>query len=88
MNRTDPLTAVKTMTGGAPEGYDAKLLAELVARADGPVIHVLRDDTRLAAMQQALKFFAPDLPVLVFPAWDCLPYDRISPNAEVSARRM
>jgi transcription-repair coupling factor (superfamily II helicase) len=88
MNRTDPLTAVKTLTGGAPEGYDAKLLADLVARTNGPVIHVLRDDTRLAAMQQALKFFAPDLPVLVFPAWDCLPFDRISPNAEVSARRM
>ena len=88
MNRTDPLTAVKTLTGGAPEGYDAKLLAQLVARTDAPVIHVLRDDKRLAAMQQALKFFAPDLPVLVFPAWDCLPYDRISPNAEVSARRM
>ncbi len=80
--------AVKTLTGGAPEGYDAKLLAQLVARTDAPVIHVLRDDKRLAAMQQALKFFAPDLPVLVFPAWDCLPYDRISPNAEVSARRM
>ncbi|PCJ74162.1 MAG: transcription-repair coupling factor [Rhodobacteraceae bacterium] len=88
MNFTDPIPAVKTLTGGAPEGYDAKLLADLVARNDGPVIHVLRDDTRLAAMQQALKFFAPDLPVLVFPAWDCLPYDRISPNAEVSARRM
>ncbi len=88
MNLTDPIPAVKTLTGGAPEGYDAKLLADLVARNDGPVIHVLRDDTRLAAMQQALKFFAPDLPVLVFPAWDCLPYDRISPNAEVSARRM
>ncbi len=88
MNLTDPIPAVKTLTGGAPEGYDAKLLADLVARTDGPVIHVLRDDTRLAAMQQALKFFAPDLPVLVFPAWDCLPYDRISPNAEVSARRM
>ncbi len=64
MNRNDPLTAVKTLTGGAPEGYDAKLLADLVARTNGPVIHVLRDDTRLAAMQQALKFFAPDLPVL------------------------
>ncbi|MBL4874174.1 MAG: transcription-repair coupling factor, partial [Rhodobacteraceae bacterium] len=88
MKLTDPIATVKTLTGGAPEGYDAKLQADLVARTDGPVIHVLRDDTRLAAMQQALKFFAPDLPVLVFPAWDCLPYDRISPNAEVSARRM
>ncbi|OUS08748.1 transcription-repair coupling factor [Rhodobacterales bacterium 52_120_T64] len=82
------MTTVKTLTGGAPEGYDAKLLAALVLRTDGPVVHVLRDDTRLAAMQQALKFFAPDLPVLVYPAWDCLPFDRISPNADVSARRM
>ncbi|MGE4611608.1 MAG: transcription-repair coupling factor [Paracoccaceae bacterium] len=88
MNRNDQITAVKTMTGGAPEGFDAKLLADIVARTNGPVVHVLRDDARLAAMQHALQFFASDLPVLLFPAWDCLPYDRISPNAEVSARRM
>ncbi|MEO1918168.1 MAG: transcription-repair coupling factor, partial [Paracoccaceae bacterium] len=88
MNRNDQITAVKTMTGGAPEGFDAKLLAYIVARTNGPVVHVLRDDARLAAMQHALQFFAPDLPVLLFPAWDCLPYDRIPPNAEVSARRM
>lgn len=88
MNKNTPQPAALILIGGAPEGYDAKLLADVVARTGGPVVHVLRDDTRMAAMQQALKFFAPDLPVLVFPAWDCLPYDRISPNAEVSARRM
>ena len=74
--------------GGAPEGRDAQLLAELARRADGPVLHVARDDARLAALAEALAFFAPDLPVLRFPAWDCLPYDRISPNAEISAARM
>ena len=26
--------------------------------------------------------------MLAFPAWDCLPYDRISPNAEIAAARM
>ena len=72
---------------GAPEGYDAKLILEEVA-AHGPVIHVARDDKRLAAMQAALRFFAPDMPVLVFPGWDCLPYDRVSPNADISAQRM
>ncbi len=82
------LKLVTTLTGGAPEGYDARLVLDLVKRAGGPVIHVARNDTRLVAMQQALQFFAPDLPVLTFPAWDCLPYDRISPNADVSARRM
>ena len=72
---------------GAPEGFDAKLILDEVA-AHGPVIHVARDDKRLAAMQAALRFFAPDMPVLVFPGWDCLPYDRVSPNADISAQRM
>ncbi|ALI54371.1 transcription-repair coupling factor [Celeribacter marinus] len=74
--------------GGAPEGFDAYLLAREVAKSDAPVIHVARDDKRLAALKAALAFFAPDLPVIDFPAWDCLPYDRISPNADVSASRM
>ncbi|MEL6563821.1 MAG: transcription-repair coupling factor [Pseudomonadota bacterium] len=72
---------------GAPEGFDAKLILDEVA-AHGPVVHVARDDKRLAAMQAALRFFAPDMPVLIFPGWDCLPYDRVSPNADISAQRM
>ena len=74
--------------GGAPEGWDAKLLADLVDRAAGPVIHISRDDARAAAMTEALTFFAPGVPVLNFPAWDCLPYDRVSPNPEISSSRM
>ncbi|MGF1501443.1 MAG: transcription-repair coupling factor [Paracoccaceae bacterium] len=73
---------------GAPEGWDAKLVADLVARQDGPVLHVARDDVRAAAMAEALGIVAPSLPVLRIPAWDCLPYDRVSPNPEVSAVRM
>ncbi|GIX14343.1 MAG: hypothetical protein KatS3mg118_2302 [Paracoccaceae bacterium] len=42
----------------------------------------------VAALAEALAVFAPGLPVLHFPAWDCLPYDRISPNAAVAAARM
>ncbi|MEY1555563.1 transcription-repair coupling factor [Yoonia sp. R2331] len=83
MSQSDHITVA-----GAPEGYDAQLILAELARADGPVCHVARDDKRLAAMQAALTFFAPDMPVIVFPGWDCLPYDRVSPNADVSAARM
>ncbi|MCU9837506.1 transcription-repair coupling factor [Ruegeria sp. WL0004] len=76
------------LVGGAPEGFDAQLILKEVARADGPVLHVARDDKRLEAMRAGLAFYAPDLPVFVFPAWDCLPYDRVSPNPDVSAARM
>ena len=72
---------------GAPEGFDAQLVLREVAEGR-PVMHVARDDKRLAAMQASLRFFAPDMPVLTFPGWDCLPYDRVSPNADISARRM
>ncbi|HWM83868.1 MAG TPA: transcription-repair coupling factor, partial [Pseudolabrys sp.] len=30
----------------------------------------------------------PGVPVLELPAWDCLPYDRVSPGADAAARRL
>ncbi|MEL6268149.1 MAG: CarD family transcriptional regulator, partial [Pseudomonadota bacterium] len=72
----------------APEGYDARLVADLAERAGGPVIHVARDDARAAAMAEALAIWAPALAVFSFPAWDCLPYDRVSPNPDLAAARM
>ncbi|MCB4454245.1 transcription-repair coupling factor [Leisingera sp. McT4-56] len=74
--------------GGAPEGFDARLILKEVQKSGAPVMHVARDDKRMEAMRAALAFFAPDLPVFVFPGWDCLPYDRLSPNADISAARM
>jgi transcription-repair coupling factor (superfamily II helicase) len=73
---------------GAPEGYDALLLARRRAETGAPVLHVCRDDARMARMAEALAFFAPEAEVLRFPAWDCLPYDRVSPNPEIVAERV
>ncbi|WP_163850577.1 transcription-repair coupling factor [Pseudooceanicola aestuarii] len=74
--------------GGAPEGFDAALILSEARRHGGSVVHVARDDKRMAAMAEALRFFDPGMPVFSFPGWDCLPYDRVSPNAEISATRM
>ncbi len=73
---------------GAPEGYDAKLILDELRKGSAPVMHIARDDKRMAATRAALAFFAPDVPVITFPGWDCLPYDRVSPNADISATRM
>ncbi|KPD12055.1 transcription-repair coupling factor [Phaeobacter sp. 11ANDIMAR09] len=74
--------------GGAPEGFDARLILNELEKSGQPVLHIARDDKRMEAMRAALAFFAPDIPVMVFPGWDCLPYDRVSPNADVAAARM
>lgn len=77
-----------TILAGAPEGYDALVIAEAVTKNGGLHLHIARDEPRAAALAEALKFFAPKLPVAMFPGWDCLPYDRVSPKAEVAAQRM
>ena len=73
--------------GGAPEGLDALTVAERL-RADGGVgAFVARDYARMGEFVQAFRFFANDIEVVEFPAWDCLPYDRLSPTSSVSAER-
>jgi transcription-repair coupling factor (superfamily II helicase) len=72
---------------GAPQGYDARILAELAA-GGLDILFVARDDVRLAQTSEAVAFFAPDVERLEFPAWDCLPYDRVSPNAQIVSRRI
>ena len=74
---------------GAPEGYDAAAIGTLLA--PGGIrswLHVCRDDGRMARFAAALAFFHPELEALTFPAWDCLPYDRVSPNGEIVSRRI
>ncbi len=73
---------------GAPEGYDALLLARRRAEHAGSVLHATRDDSRMARLAEALAFFAPETEVLRFPAWDCLPYDRVSPNPAIVSERI
>ncbi|UWQ17557.1 transcription-repair coupling factor [Jannaschia sp. M317] len=84
---TAPLPAGHIRVGGAPEGFDARVLLKELERGR-PVVHVARDDKRAEAMAAALRFHAPGTTVVRLPAWDCLPYDRVSPAADVSAARM
>ncbi|WLS08533.1 transcription-repair coupling factor [Shinella sumterensis] len=73
--------------GAVPSGVEPLILADL-ARKSGPLAYVLSDGQRISDLEQMLGFAAPDIPVLTLPGWDCLPYDRVSPSADVSARRL
>ena len=78
-----------------PDGFDAVVAADLarvLARASEDravaLVHVARDGQRSRAFMEMLAFAAPDIEALEFPAWDCQPYDRVSPNGAVASRRM
>ena len=73
---------------GAPEGWDAFLLAQRRREHSGSILHVTRDDARMARLAEALAFVMPEAEILRFPAWDCLPYDRVSPNPALVSERI
>ncbi len=73
---------------GAPEGFDALAVADIARARGGLSVFVARDGGRASAFVDALRFFAPEIEVLLFPSWDCLPYDRMGPSPGVSAQRM
>jgi transcription-repair coupling factor (superfamily II helicase) len=80
---------------GVPDGAEGLVVADLArAAAAKPgagaisLVVVCRDGPRMAQLARALAFFAPEVVVHEFPAWDCLPYDRVSPHAAVAAQRM
>ncbi len=72
---------------GAPEGVDAAALAETARLRGGVTLFVARDESRASQFEAAAHFFAPNLATLRLPAWDTLPYDRISVAASVAAQR-
>ena len=40
------------------------------------------------AFAAAVAFFAPGSAAAAFPAWDCLPYDRVSPKPDIESARL
>ncbi|MEZ5811335.1 MAG: transcription-repair coupling factor [Rhizobiaceae bacterium] len=83
-------TSGAVVVDGVADGYEAFVLAGIARQVapGGPLLYVARDGQRLPGLIEALGFAAPGLPVLELPAWDCLPYDRVSPGADTAARRL
>ncbi len=73
----------------------ATALAWYVARAaevhDGPLLFIARDNhtaNQIEADLRTLLGGAADLPVVVFPDWETLPYDAFSPHPDIISQRL
>ena len=83
-----PLTLSSVPTGFLP------WLASDMARAahgtgsGGRAVIIAADEVAMRALRDTVPVFAPEIEVLTFPAWDCLPYDRASPALRVMAERL
>ena len=76
------------VVANAADGTEGIFAARYAAEHNLPVYYVARDGAQMVDLAQVIRFEAPDIDIVQFPAWDCLPYDRVSPSAESSAQRM
>ena len=70
-----------------PEGLEAAAFAQGLFKRGGVGLFIARDESRAQAFEATVKFFEPTLETVRLPAWDTLPYDRISPTASIAAAR-
>ena len=94
MNEIQPQRPTRTISN-VPDGMQPMVLSRLVeqrlsAAPDdaASVVFVARDGRRLQRMADILTAMLPGHTILTLPAWDCLPYDRVSPNNVTIAARM
>lgn len=52
------------------------------------IMFIASDEAKLAAIEEQIKFFSPNVNIIVFPSWDCAYYDKISPNIAVLTQRI
>ncbi|WP_447726436.1 transcription-repair coupling factor [Sphingomonas koreensis] len=83
LNASAPLTLA-----GVPAGFLPWLLADLARASAHGAVYIAPDEAAMRAVASTATFFAPELDIVQFPAWDCLPYDRASPTLRVMAERM
>ena len=83
LSATAPLTLSSVARGSQP-----LVLADLARASKGRAVFIAADDAAMRAVVDTAAFFAPELGIVEFPGWDCLPFDRASPAMSVSARRL
>ncbi len=71
-----------------PDGYDAFLLEKFAADSKSDILYIVSDGVELQRCCDILRYLNPSLDVLEFPAWDTVPYDRVSPNINIVSRRV
>ncbi len=71
--------------GGVSETLLSYLIAE--KHETGVWLHVAKDEAQIHKLHQLLAWWNPQLQILDLPAWDCLPYDRVSPSSYILSKR-
>jgi transcription-repair coupling factor (superfamily II helicase) len=74
--------------GNLPGSSLALVISNIAREQRGVVLVITNDMLSANRLEQALEFFAPEMPLLSFPDWETLPYDSFSPHQDIVSQRL
>ena len=77
----------KTLSGVAKDA-EAFAIRDLFYATNRDLLCILSDGVSLTQVYNILRAIEPQIEVLMFPAWDTVPYDRVSPNPHILSQRI
>jgi len=79
----------KIILSSVPESAQGYVYSEFLKKTDeGNVLVLAQNDDHMRQIKAELDFFSSKKQVLIFPEWDCLPYDRSSPSKSCLSERL
>lgn len=71
-----------------PKSAQAYWLGKLAQTSKRDILYITSQGVDMSNAKDLIEYMYPDLDVLQFPAWDTVPYDRVSPSREIVAKRV
>ena len=70
------------------ENTDAFIISEIFNQKDNSIVYIGKDEREIINIKKKLKWLLPKQKILLYKAWDQIPYDNISPSKEVQISRL
>lgn len=67
---------------------EAFIISEIFHKSDTTLVYIGKDDREIINIKNKLTWLIPDELVLLYKAWDQIPYDNISPSKEIQTSRL
>ena len=74
--------------GPVIEKTDAFIISEIFNNSENSVVYIGKDDREIINIQKKLSWLLPKQKILIYKAWDQIPYDNISPSKEIQTSRI
>ena len=74
--------------GPIVENSEAFIISKIFHTTKNSILYIGKDDREIINIQNKLSWLLPNQKVLLYKAWDQIPYDNISPSKEVQTSRL